>query len=287
MFNKQLFLLSLKDDFNKTLKPISENASTLLMIGSIFAMGAGAYQMWKAVPKAQAAIEEKKTRDATITKLEAAAVAAPYMALPVTCFAAAAGMMIGSDYISRSRLAAASTVIAGLTASNKKWQEKFEEYVGKEKAKQAKKEIFEETTGAKVLDEDDDDGDPTVYGRDRAKEMQMRKNDLNLNKLTRCVFEDNREYWCTPMKLQEVENYIRMTYGPTEANKYVSKAFSLNDVTKLIGVDYGQYGDNNGFSDASNFEIHKTPAYDSRTGELFLLTTLPPLDPNWQLPWKK
>ncbi len=78
-----------------------------------------------------------------------------------------------------------------------------------------------------------------------------------------------------------------MTYGPTEANKYVSKAFSLNDVTKLIGVDYGQYGDNNGFSDASNFEIHKTPAYDSRTGELFLLTTLPPLDPNWQLPWKK
>ena len=286
MFNKQLFLMSLKDDFNKTMKPISENASTLLMIGSIFAMGAGAYQMWKAVPKAQAAIEEKKTRDASLTKLEAAAVAAPYMALPVTCFAAAAGMMIGSDYISRSRLAAASTVIAGLTASNQKWQKKFEEYVGATKAKQAKKEIFEETTGAEVL-EDEDDGDPTTYGTDQAGKLQRRKNALLLNKLTRCVFEDNREFWCTPMKLQEVENYIRMTYGPTEANKYVSKEFSLNDVTRLIGVDYGIYGDNNGFSDAGSFEIGKTPAYDSRTGELFLLVTLPPLDPQWHLPWKK
>lgn len=284
MFNKQLFLMSLKDDFRKTLKPISENASTLLTIGSVLAMGFGAYQMWTAVPKAQAAIAEKKTRDASLTRLEAAAVAAPYMAGPVVCFVTAGGMAIGADVISRSRLAAASTVIAGYAASNRKWQEKFEEYVGKEKAKQAKKEIFEETTGAKVLDEDDD-GDPTTYGSDQAGKLQKRKTELHLNRLVRCVLEDNREFYCTPMRLQEAANYIRMAYGPTPSNKYHDKPFSLNTVTRLIGVDYGQFGDSHGFSKAGSFDIGTTPAYDSRTGELYLLVSLPETDPNWEIPF--
>lgn len=285
MFNKKLFVMSLKSEFAKTMKPISENASTLLMLGSLVAMGIGAYKMWSAVPEAQAAIEEKKAKDISLTKLEAAAVAAPHMVGPILCFGTAAGMMIGSDYISRSRLAAASTVIAGLTATNQKWREKFEEYAGQEKLKQAKKEIFEETHGAKVADEDDEDGDPTTYGSDQAEKQQMRKNDMQLNRLVRCVLEDNREFWCTPIKLREVENYIRMTYGPTPANNYKSVPFSRNDVTKLFNVDYGTFGDNNGYSDAANFSLHICPAYDSRTGELYLLVTMPDMDPKWNHPF--
>lgn len=286
MFNKELFKIALKDDFNKTMKPVSENLSTILMVGSIVSMAFGAYKMWTAVPKAQEAIAEKKEKDNSITKLEAAAVAAPYMAGPIVMFGAAAGMMIGSDYISRSRLAAASTVIAGLTASNQKWQEKFKEYTSKEKLQQAKREIFEETTGAKLADEDEN-GDPAIYGRDVTSKLQREENDLRLNKLTRCVFEDNREFYQTPMKIQEAVNYIHMTYGSTEANHWKCKPFSKNDFTKLLGVDYGVAGENTGYSDADNFDVSMTPAYDSRTGEMFLYVTLPDPDPKWYLPFRE
>lgn len=284
-FNKEQFMLSLKSDFGKSLEPVSKNLSTILMVGSIITMGYGAVKMWTAVPEAQKAIEEKRERDNSITKLEAAAVAAPYMAVPIIAFGSAAGMMIGSDYISRSRLAATTTLLAAAVADKKKWQEKFEQYTSKEKLQQAKKEIFEEQHNAKVVSVDDDN---VIEGYDATNDSVRAKNNLQLNRMYRCILEDNREFYNTPMKIAETEKYIRQTYGANHKNEWHGKSFSLNDVMLLLGVDYGRIGQEEGYSpsQALDFTIGMTPAIDTKTGEIFLYVELPDRDPDWNLPFK-
>lgn len=284
-FNKEQFMLSLKSDFGKSLEPISKNLSTILMVGSIVSMAYGAIKMWDAVPEAQKAIEEKKERDNSITKLEAAAVAAPYMAVPIVAFGSAAGMMVGSDYISRSRLAATTTLLAAAVADKKKWQEKFEQYTSKEKLQQAKKEIFEEKHNAKVVSVDDDN---VVEGYDATDDSVRAKNSIQLNGICRCVLEDNREFYSTPMRIKEAEKYIRKTYGPKHSNGFTGTPFSKNDVMLLLGVDYGRTGMEEGYSasQASDFTISTTPALDTNTGEFFLYVEMPDTDPNWNIPFQ-
>lgn len=276
-FNKEQFMLSLKSDFGKSLEPISKNLSTILMIGSIASMGYGAYKMWTAVPEAQKAIEEKKERDNSLTKLEAAAVAVPYMAVPIMAFGSAAGMMIGSDYISRSRLAATTTLLAAAVADKKKWQEKFEQYTSKEKFQQAKKEIFEETHNAKI-----------VEGYEATDDNIRAKNNLQLNRLIRCVLEDNRQFYATPMQIAETEKFVRRKYGPNASNGFTGVPFSKNDVMLPLGVDYGRTGMEEGYNarQAADFTISITPAFDRETGEFFAYVEMPDTDPNWNLPFQ-
>lgn len=272
-FDKQQFMLSLKDDIYKTWKPISENGSTILMIGAIGMMGLGAFKMWKAVPEAQEEIAAKRYRDESITKLEAVAVAAPYMAVPVGCFVTAAGMMIGSDYISRARLASASLTIAGLTASNQKLQEKFKEYVGEKKLQQAKQEIVDVEHKAQNLVPLNAKGGGNIC-------------DLELNKLYRCVISDlNIEFYATQMFLAGLERYLKTAYGQKQENQWLGEPVSLNAFLNLVGRDLGMFGNNIGWRHGGNFKIGIAPARDPESGELYLIIDLPSFDKDWDKPW--
>lgn len=281
MFNKEQFMLSLKSDLIKDLKPVRENLSTILAFGAIGVMAYGAYRMWSAVPEAQEEIAAKKYRDESITKLEAVAVAAPYMAVPVGCFVAAAGMMIGSDYISRSRLAATTTLLAAAVADKKKLQEKFVQYTSQEKLQQAKKEIFEETHNATLLDKDDN----SVEGFDATAQEDRKKRELQINRLYRYVLEDAREFYSTPVKIEEINKYIQREYGPKQINKWQGTSFSKNDVMRLLGVDYGAVGNNVGWKTGADWHMIATPAYDTKTGEVFFFLELPDMDPKWEVPF--
>lgn len=281
MFNKEQFMLSLKSDLIKDLKPVRENLSTILAFGAIGVMAYGAYRMWSAVPEAQEEIAAKKYRDESITKLEAVAVAAPYMAVPVGCFVAAAGMMIGSDYISRSRLAATTTLLAAAMADKKKLQEKFVQYTSQEKLQQAKKEIFEETHNATLLDKDDN----SVEGFDATAQEDRKKRELQINRLYRYVLEDAREFYSTPVKIEEINKYIQREYGPKQINKWQGTSFSKNDVMRLLGVDYGAVGNNVGWKTGADWHMIATPAYDTKTGEVFFFLELPDTDPKWEVPF--
>ena len=283
MFNKEQFMLSLKSDLIKDLKPVRENLSTILAFGAIGVMAYGAYRMWSAVPEAQEEIAAKKYRDESVTKLEAVAVAAPYMAVPVGCFVAAAGMMIGSDYISRSRLAATTTLLAAAVADKKKLQEKFVQYTSQEKLQQAKKEIFEETHDAELRDEND----AVIEGYDATGEEGRKKRELRLNRFYRYILEDNREFYNTPTKIEEVNKFIQREYGPKPNNNWLGAPFCKNDVTKLLGVDYGRAGNEVGWKNGEKWNMVATPAIDTKTGEVFFYLELPDTDPEWDVPFTK
>lgn len=281
MFNKEQFMLSLKSDLIKDLRPVRENLSTILAFGAIGVMAYGAYRMWSAVPEAQEEIAAKKYRDESITKLEAVAVAAPYMAVPVGCFVAAAGMMIGSDYISRSRLAATTTLLAAAVADKKKVLDKFQQYTSRETVQQAKKEIFEETHDAKILDENGSE----VEGFDATAMEKRKKRELQINRIYRYVLEDARELYSTPVKIEEVNKYVQREYGPKQSNKWLGSPFSKNEVMNLLGTDYGSVGNNVGWRTGADWRMATTPAYDTKTGEVFFFLELPDTDPQWEVPF--
>lgn len=275
-FNKEQFMLSLKSDLGKTLAPVSKNLPTIMLGGAFLSMCYGAYSMWSAVPKAQEAIEERKYMTEDLTKLEAAAVAIPYMVKPLLAFGAAGGLMIGSDCISRSRLAASTALAMAYMTDKQKVEAKLEELVGKEKADQAKKELFEEQHNAEVLDTN---GLSTTSGAKNLSEIE-------LNKLYRCVLVPyNVEFYATQMSLNGAETYIQNRYKKSSLNQWVGVPFSLNTVLNLFGKSLGTYGDSVGYLFGDNFHIGVYSAIDKTTGEIFFQVELPTPDEDWEVPF--
>lgn len=276
-FNKEQFILSLKSDLNKTLAPVSKNLPTIMLGGAFLSMCYGAYSMWAAVPKAQEAIETREYElNGSLTKLEAAAVAAPHMIKPLLAFGTAAGLMVGSDYISRSRLAASTALAVAAMTDKKKLEEKLEELVGKEKADQAKKEIFEEQHNAEVLDTK---GLSTHPSKENLSELE-------LNKLYRCVLSPyDLEFYATQMSIAGAEFYIQNQYKKTADNQWIGSPFSLNTVVNLFGKSLGPYGDRVGYSFGDDFHIGVYMALDRSTGESFLQVELPTPDPKYEVPF--
>jgi hypothetical protein len=281
---KKELALSIKDKVGRV-RAFADGHLTLgLTVTALIGLGLTAAFMWDEVPKAQEEIKRKKEVDPNASNLELVAAAVPHMKKTIVAVTVTGGCIIAHEYISNARLMAATAFGAAAFSDKKALERKIEELMGKKKADEVKAEMHNATT----INPDNED-DPILEGdtADHTEKTSVKqKQEMLLNKLHRFELDwDGRSIYTTIVEIEQINKFIKETYGKSAKTNWHGKPFPLSTVGNLLSTNFGDMGNVLGYPDGDGFEITYSPAYDKHTGEMFFIASFPEPVSDWDLPF--
>ena len=256
-----------------------------LTVGALVGLGLVLKFAWDEVPQAQEEIKRKKTVDPKASNVELVAAAVPYLKKTIIAAGVTGGVIIAHEYISNARLMAAAFGAAAFS-DKKVLERKLQELTGKKKADEVRAEMHNATTtDPNASDAKDEiiEGDDTRYSEN---ESMQRKQDMLLNRIYKFELDwDGRAIYTTPMKIEEINKYIRQHYGKSATTNWKSTPFSLETLGNLLGTNFADMGRRLGYPDGDDFELSYSPAYSKDNGEMFFILVIPEPIADWELPF--
>ena len=257
-----------------------------LTVGALVGLGLVLKFAWDEVPQAQEEIKRKKTVDPKASNVELVAAAVPYLKKTIIAAGVTGGVIIAHEYISNARLMAATAFGAAAFSDKKVLERKLQELTGKKKADEVRAEMHNATTtDPNASDAKDEiiEGDDTRYSEN---ESMQRKQDMLLNRIYKFELDwDGRAIYTTPMKIEEINKYIRQHYGKSATTNWKSTPFSLETLGNLLGTNFADMGRRLGYPDGDDFELSYSPAYSKDNGEMFFILVIPEPIADWELPF--
>lgn len=282
------------DDLTLTAKDLGGRAKSFfdshltlgLTVGALLGLGLVVKFAWDEVPQAQEEIKRKKQVDPKASNVELMAAAVPYLKKTIIAAGVTGGVIIAHEYISNARLMAATAFGAAAFSDKKALERKLQELTGKKKADEVRAEMHNATaTDPNATDAKDEiiEGDDTRYSEN---ENMQRKQDMLLNRIYKFELDwDGRAIYTTPMKIEEINKYIRQHYGKSSTTNWKSKPFSLETLGNLLGTNFADMGRRLGYPDGDDFELSYSPAYSKDNGEMFFILVIPEPIADWELPF--
>ena len=282
------------DDITLTARDLGGRAKSFLdshltlglTVGALVGLGLVLKFAWDEVPQAQEEIKRKKTVDPKATNVELAAAAVPYLKKTIIAAGVTGGVIIAHEYISNARLMAATAFGAAAFSDKKVLERKLQELTSKKKADEVRAEMHNATTtDPNASDANDEiiEGDDAEY---TSIENMQRKQDMLLNRIYKFELDwDGRAIYTTPMKIEEINKYIRQHYGKSPTTNWKSTPFSLETLGNLLGTNFADMGRKLGYPDGDDFELSYSPAYSKDNGEMFFILVIPEPIADWELPF--